>query len=97
MKLVRAHFYSYRPRIIVYAKWSTDCIPNTGDFIVVPSSCIEQWDKKYFEKWEKERSRRFKVKRKVFDLDNGSLDIELDWTDEEKREIEKYLKACKKK
>lgn len=103
MKKVNIRFYSYRPRLEVGFTWTVDAIPNIGDTIKVPEEYISQWDKKYFSKWRKQFQMDFIVKERIFIVKQPSrfwdcdVHIELDWTDEERIKVEKYLKTYKKK
>ena len=102
MKKVSIRFYSYRPRLNIGFTWTVDIIPNIGDTVKVPNKFISQWDKKYFPKWLKDFEMDFIVKERVFVVKplsnswNCDVYIELDWTDEEKIKIDKYLKKYQK-
>lgn len=103
MKKIHINFYSYRPRLKVELTWTTDLIPDVGDEIIIDRKFISQFDKKYFKKWRKDYSMAFRVKKRTWDLDksykrwnNYDVRLELDWTDEEQKKVEKYLNKFKK-
>jgi hypothetical protein len=96
--LIELSFFSHRPRLRVGLTWTTDIIPLVGDIITIPAEFISEWDVKYFYDFSKNYSRDFKVKDRKFQLllnktsDIPDIKITLEWNDEEKIEVEKYLK-----
>lgn len=103
MKTIDIDFSSYRPRLKVGLTWTTDLVPNVGDEIRIESKFISQLDTKYFPKWKKDCSMTFKVKKRLWNLDEKKypwtkydVRLELDWTDEEQKEVDKYLKKYQK-
>jgi hypothetical protein len=103
MKKIDIEFSSYRPRLKVGLTWTTDLVPNVGDEIRIESKFISQLDTKYFPEWKKDCSMTFKVKKRLWNLDEKKhpwqkydVRLELDWTDEEQKEIDKYLKKYHK-
>ena len=102
MKKINIHFYSYRPRLKVDLTWTTDVLPSVGDVLEIPAEFISKWDKKYFYEWSKNSSRDFKIKERRFILDKSryaydvaDVEITLEWNDEEKIKVDKYLKKYK--
>jgi hypothetical protein len=102
MKKIDIYFYSYRPRLKVGLTWTTDLIPNVGDEIRIKSKFISQLDKKYFPQWMKDCSMTFRVKKRVWNLDEKKywqdydVRLELDWSEDELVKVEKYLDEFKK-
>lgn len=104
MKKISIEFYSYRPRLKVGLIWTTDILPNAGDEIRIESKFISEWDKKYFPDWAKEYGKTFLVKKRTWLLDKSiyhlrdcDVSIELAWTEEEQKEVDKYIENFKKK
>jgi hypothetical protein len=103
MKKIDIDFYSYRPRLRVGLTWTTDLVPNVGDEIRIESKYIYQLDKKYFPQWMKDCSMTFRVKKRIWNLhekkdplQNYDVILELDWSEDELVEVEKYLDEFKK-
>lgn len=104
MKKINIIFYSYRPRLKVGLTWTTDIIPNVGDEIKIENKFISEWDKKYFNDWRRENGMTFLVKKRTWLLDKSAyylrdcdVSIELSWTEEEQKRVDKYLEDFKKK
>lgn len=103
MKKVNIEFYSYRPRLKAGLIWTMDTIPNVGDEIKIENKFISEWDKKFFMEWEKKFGKKFLVKKRTWLLDkNGyysrdcDVIIELGWTEDEQKRVDKYLVDSKK-
>ena len=103
MKKIDIDFSSYRPRLKVGLTWTTDVIPNVGDEIRIESKFISQLDKKYFPQWMKDYSMIFRVKKRIWNLDEKKypwqdydVRLELDWSEDELVKVEKYLDKFKK-
>ena len=103
MKKINIDFYSYRPRLNVGLVWTTDLIPNVGDEIRIESKYISQLDKKYFPEYMRGCAMTFRIKKRIWNLDekkypwqDHDVRLELDWTEEESLKVEKYLEAFKK-
>ena len=103
MKKIDIDFSSYRPRLKVELTWTTDLIPNVGDEIRIESKYISQLDKKYFPQWMKDYSMTFRVKKRLWNLDEKKcpwqdydVRLELDWQEDELVRVEKYLDELKK-
>jgi hypothetical protein len=104
MKKIIINFYSYRPRLKVGLIWTTDIVPNIGDEIRIENKFISEWDNKYFPEWAKENGKIFLVKNRTWLLDKSiyypkdcDISIELTWTEEEQKFIDKYLEEYKKR
>ncbi len=100
MKKIDIDFYSYRPRLRVDLTWTADSVPNIGDEIIIGSKFISELDTKYFPKWRKDYPMIFKVKKRLWNLDEKNhplteydVRLELDWTDEEQKKVDKYVKS----
>jgi hypothetical protein len=103
MKTIWINFSSYRPRLKVELNWTTDLVPSVGDEITIESEFISQLDKKYFPSSMKDWSMTFRVKKRLWNLDEKKypwqkydVRLDLDWTEEESINVEKYLVAFKK-
>lgn len=103
MKKIFICFYSYRPRLYVGLTWTTNLIPSVGDEITIENKFMSQWDRKYFSKWARNHQRTFRVKKRIWQLNEKNdflntydVKLELDWTNEEKKEVENYLDNYKK-
>ncbi len=99
---VNVDFYSDKPRLRAGFIWTTDTVPSIGDIITVPNRYISEWDRKYFKEWERDCQRSFKVKERVFIIDPNvfyhrcNVSIQLEWIDDEKNNIKKYLNKIKR-
>jgi len=104
MKTIDIDFYSNRPRLKVRLTWKTDLIPNVGDEIIIESKFISLVDKKFFGEYGGDYDMTFRVKKRLWNLgkkeypwQNFDVNLEIGWTEEEEKEVDKYLKKLQKK
>lgn len=103
MKTLRISFYSNSPRLKVNLAWTTDLVPNVGDEIRIESKFISQVDKLFFGKNMIDCDMTFRVKKRLFFVgekkDHWKMYdgiLEIGWTEEEEKEVDKYLEKRKK-
>ena len=103
MKTIDINFYSNSPRLKVGLTWTTDLVPNVGDEIIIESKFISQVDKQFFGVYMKDCDMTFRVKKRLFNLGKKEYPwqkydviLEIYWTEETEKEVDKYLEKRKK-
>lgn len=104
MKRIIIDFYSYRPRLQVYLSYTSDLVPNVGDEIRIESKFISLVDKQFFGEYAKDSDMTFIVKKRLFNLgrrenpwEKYDARLEIGFTEEKLKEVDKYLKTTPKK